>query len=101
MTSKGKVGKRYETPYGAVDLERHVYQSSRGGKTYCPLDDKARIVTSSTPSFAKMISHKYARSSAKEVAEDMEKNHGRSVSRSFLQRVADMVGSIAQATEED
>ena len=24
MTSKGKVRKHYETPYGAVDLERHV-----------------------------------------------------------------------------
>ena len=100
MTSKGQVTKRYETPYGAVDLARHVYQTSTGGKTYCPLDENARIVTSSTPRFAKMISHKYARGSAREVLEDFNLNHGRTVARSFLQNVANYVGAIAQATEE-
>ncbi len=100
MTSKGKVKKRYETPYGAVDLERHVYQTSSGGKTYCPLDEKARIITSSTPRFAKIISHKYAKESAKSVAEDLSSNHGRTVSRSFLQNVVEVIGSIAEATEE-
>lgn len=101
LTSKGKVTKRYETPYGAVDIARHVYQTSRGGKTYCPLDKKARIVTSSTPRFARIITHKYTGSSAREVSEDLEKNHGRLVARSFLQNVIDVIGSIAQATEEE
>ena len=50
--------------------------------------------------FAKMISHKYARGGAKEVSEDLSINHGRSVARSFLQNVANTVGSIAQSTEE-
>jgi hypothetical protein len=100
LTSKGKVVKRYETPYGAVNIERHVYQTSKGGKTYCPLDEKARIIISSTPRFAKIITHKYTRASAREVSEDLEKNHGRSVARSFLQNVVEVVGSIAQATEE-
>jgi hypothetical protein len=35
-----------------------VYQSSQGGKTYCLLDQDARIVVSSTPRFAKMVTHK-------------------------------------------
>lgn len=100
LTSKGQVMKRYETPYGAVDINRHVYQTSRGGKTYCPLDEKTHIVISSTPRFAKMITHKYTGSSAREVSEDLETNHGRLVARSFLQRVVDFVGSVAQATEE-
>lgn len=100
LTSKGLVRKRYETPYGAIDIPRHVYQTSSGGKTYCPLDDRARIVTSSTPRFAKLISSKYARLSAQEVMDDLSSNHGRSVARSFLQNVVDVVGSIAQATEE-
>jgi hypothetical protein len=100
LTSKGQVMKRYETPYGAVDVTRHVYQTSTGGKTYCPLDEKAHIVTSSTPRFAKIITHKYTGSSAREVSEDLEKNHGRRVARSFLQNVVDFVGSVAQATEE-
>jgi len=101
MTSKGEELKRYETPYGAVNIPRHVYQTSKGGRTYCPLDERARIITSSTPRFAKIISHKYTQLSAREVADDLQMNHGRSVSRSFLQDVVDIVGSIAQVTEED
>ena len=101
MTSKGEEPKRYETPYGAVDVPRHVYQTSKGGKTYCPLDERARIITSSTPRFAMMISHKYTQLSARELSDDLQINHGRPVSRAFLQDVVDVVGSIAQTTEED
>ena len=32
LTSKGEVKKVYETPYGSVELKRHVYQSCKGGK---------------------------------------------------------------------
>ena len=35
-TSKGRQPKTYQTPYGAVEVERHVYQSSAGGTTICP-----------------------------------------------------------------
>lgn len=100
LTSKGKVLKEYQTPYGAVNLERHVYQSSSGGATYCPLDEKARIVISATPKFAQMIAYKYASLSARELTEDLANNHGRAVTRRFVQNTADMVGSIAQASEE-
>jgi len=31
LTSKGTVPKEYQTPYGATTVERHVYQSSKGG----------------------------------------------------------------------
>src|SRR3990167_457303 len=101
MSSKGLVAKRYETPYGMVEVHRNVYQTSDGGKTYCPLDEKARIIISSTPKFAQQISSKYARLSATEVSDDLKMNHGRTVAKSFLQNVVDVVGSIAQATEED
>src|SRR5262249_26963005 len=60
LTSMGRVRKEYQTPYGVAAVDRHVYQSSQGGKTYCPLDQDARIVVSSTPRFAKMVAHKYA-----------------------------------------
>ena len=53
FTSKGQLPKEYQTPYGVATVARHVYQSPQGGKTYCPLDRDARIVTSSTPRFAK------------------------------------------------
>jgi len=49
LTSKGTVDKEYQTPYGATRVSRHVYQSPTGGKTFCPLDREARIVTSATP----------------------------------------------------
>lgn len=41
FTSKGKTLKNYETLYGVASVERHVYQSNEGGKTFCPLDDRA------------------------------------------------------------
>jgi hypothetical protein len=100
MTSKGKVTKEYETPYGTVELPRHVYQTSEGGKVFCPLDDKARIVIHSTPKFAKMITYKYASLSAKDVSCDLEENHSRHVARGFIQKIADYVGSIVESTEE-
>ncbi len=38
LTTKGKLTKQYQTPYGVATIDRHVYQSSKGGKTFCPLD---------------------------------------------------------------
>jgi hypothetical protein len=38
ITNKGKVVKEYESPYGSGKIERYVYQTSKGGGTYCPLD---------------------------------------------------------------
>jgi hypothetical protein len=101
LTSMGRVLKEYQTPYGVAPVERHLYQSSRGGKTYCPLDRNARIVGSSTPRFAKVISHKYAEFGSSRVIEDLRENHGRAVARSFVQNVADAVAAVALAKEED
>ena len=101
LTSKGKLKKEYQTPYGVAPVERHVYQSSRGGKTYCPLDRNARIVGSSTPKFAKMASFKYAEFGSPRVIEDLAENHGREVARCFVQDVADAVAAVALAKEED
>ncbi len=100
FTSKGPLPKEYQTPYGVATVSRHVYQSPQGGKTYCPLDRDARIVTSSTPRFAKMIAHKYAEVGSGRVLIDLEENHGRKVARSFIQDVADAVATVALAKEE-
>src|SRR5882724_10017944 len=101
LTSKGKLLKEYQTPYGVAPVERHVYQSSRGGKTYCPLDRNARIVGSSTPKFAKMVSFKYAEFGSPRVIKDLGENHGREVARCFVQDVADAVAAVALVKEED
>lgn len=100
LTSMGRVRKEYQTPYGVAAVDRHVYQSAQGGKTYCPLDQDARIVVSSTPRFAKLIAHKYAEFGAARVTEDLAESHGRQVARSFVQDVADAVASVALAKEE-
>lgn len=101
LTSKSMVCKEYQTPYGATKVERYVYQTSKGGETYCPLDEQAKIIVSSTPKLAQMLSHKYAIMSAKEAAIDLELNHGRKTVASFVKETADMVGSIAQAVETE
>ena len=43
-TSRCINGKTYQTPFGAVHIERHVYQTSKGGKVYVPLDSGGRII---------------------------------------------------------
>jgi hypothetical protein len=101
LTSKGKLPKDYQTPYGVATVPRHVYQGSRGGPTFCPLDRDARIVVSSTPRFARMIAHKYAEFGSARVLADLRENHGRAVARSFVQNVADAVASVALAHEVD
>ena len=99
-TSRGRLPKVYQTPYGEVEVARHVYQRSKGGKTYCPMERDARIVVTSTPRFAMQVSHKFAAGSSIQVQRDLAENHGRAVARSYLQGVAEAVGGIAQAKEE-
>jgi len=101
FTSKGQQPKDYQTPYGMATVERHVYQSSQGGTTYCPLDRDARIIVSSTPKFAKMVASKYAEFGSARVQCDLRDNHGRQVSRCLVQDIADAVAAVALAKEED
>jgi hypothetical protein len=49
--SKGEQPKEYQTLYGEVIVNRHVYQRSVGGKTYCPLEKGERVT--STPIIGK------------------------------------------------
>ena len=100
MTARDKNNKTYQTPYGSIDIQRFVYQSSKGGKVYCPLEINSRIIRSSTPKFAQQISHKYSNMNAPAVCRDLEENHHRKIAHSYLQDVSDWVGSIAQAKEK-
>jgi hypothetical protein len=100
-TSKGSLAKTYQTPYGAIEVSRHVYQSSAGGVTYCPLEVDSRIIVTSTPRFAQQIAHKYAEMSGGKVISDLRENHGRDLPLAFVQTLAETVGSIALAKQED
>lgn len=96
LTSCGQRPKNYQTPYGIARVARHVYQSSKGGRTYCPLDYSARIMRTATPLFAKQTSFKYATNDATVVARDFGQ-HGRKVSRSYVAEVAgDVAGVVAE-----
>ena len=92
--------KTYQTPYGDVSVDRNVYQTSKGGKVFVPMEDGARIVRCATPRFAKMVSSKYARLNASDLCDDLQHNHGRMISRGTVQLITDRVGGIAQAKEE-
>jgi hypothetical protein len=94
-TSKGRVSKVYETPWGEVILERHLYQSSDGGRTFCPLEQAARITAgTATPHLARSLSHKYANANARAVIRDLLENHGRKLAPSY---VADVAAAVAEA----
>lgn len=99
-TSKGQIERTYQTPYGDVRLARHVYQSSQGGCGYCPLEERARIIRTATPKFAKMLTAKYADGSGLRVRDDLRENHSREVSKRHIQQICETVGSIASAKEE-
>jgi hypothetical protein len=98
--TKGEQAKAYQTVYGEVVVERHVYQSAGGGKTYCPMERNARIIVTSTPKFAKQITSKMSYGAASEVQQDLSGNHGRRVALSYIQRLTEAVGSVVQAQEE-
>jgi len=100
MRTKGEQPKAYQTPYGEVVVERHVYQRSGGGKTYCPLEQAARIMVTSTPLFAKQVSSKFAEGSARSVQRDLGENHGRPVAVSYIQRLSEAVATLIDMKAE-
>jgi hypothetical protein len=100
LTSKGQSPQVYETPYGPVQVERHVYQTAQGGKTYCPLENAARLILNATPRWAKIVSYKYASMGADSVVDDLRECNGRTVSNRYCKMLGDAVGTFAMAKEE-
>src|SRR4051812_30950746 len=100
FTSKGQEPKTYQTPYGPATVARHVYQTGEGGSTFCPLERDARIILTSTPRFAMLVSHKYGEGPADRVVRDLSANHCRPVAASFVQDTAAAVAAVVQIKEE-
>jgi len=100
-TSKGLVSKPYQTLYGEAVIERHVYQTSQGGRMFCPLEKNARIILTATPKFAKTVASKYAEMGASRVMEDLAGNHGRKIARCYMQDLCDAIGAVVFAKEQD
>ena len=86
----------YQTLYGEVVLSRHLYQSSAGGATLCPLEVNCQLrFGSATPLLAEVVSFKLASAPAGEVAQDLAKSHGVVLSASYLHHLAQEVGQLA------
>lgn len=100
LTSKGQSPQVYETPFGPVSVERHVYQTAQGGKTYCPLENAARLILNATPRWAKIVSYKYASFGADSVVDDLRECNGRTLSNRYCKMLGDAVGTFAAAKEE-
>ena len=92
--------KTYQTPYGEVDVPRHLYQASTGGTTFCPLEQEARIILTSTPRFASQVSHKMSEMAAPPAQKDFEINHNRKIVHAMMQRLSEAVASVVQIKEE-
>jgi hypothetical protein len=100
FTSKGRQEKGYQTPFGLARVDRHVYQSHSGGKTYCPLEADARIIITSTPKFSQLISSKYSQMSVRSVVNDLGNNHDRKTQKQAVQDISEAVGSMIIAKED-
>ena len=98
-TVRDRSPQTYETPYGPVQVERHTYQSSRGGRGYVPLEVDGRMALNSTPRYAQIVSGKYARFGADAICEDILECNGRKLSRNYAKKLSDFVGSIANCYE--
>jgi hypothetical protein len=86
----------YHTLYGEVVLSRHLYQTSGGGATLCPLERNCQLsFGAATPLLAEVVSFKLASAPASEVAQDLAKSHGVALSATYLHHLAQQVGQMA------
>ena len=86
----------YHTLYGEVVISRHLYQTSAGGATLCPLEIHCQLsFGGATPLLAEVVSFKLASAPAGEVAQDLAKSHGVSLSVTSLHHLAQQVRQIA------
>jgi hypothetical protein len=87
----------YQTPYGEVVVERHLYQSSAGGATICPLEQQCQLrFSSATPRLAALVSFKLASQTAREVEADLALCQGLTLSDTYLRELGEQVGQLAR-----
>ena len=99
-TSKGRQTETYQTSFGAQEINRHVYQHSGGGRTWIPLEDRARIIGLATPHFAQLVSGTLADHNGREAQRVFAEHHQREVSLNFIQGLTAETGKLALAKEK-
>ncbi|MBS1786785.1 MAG: ISKra4 family transposase [Acidobacteria bacterium] len=86
----------YLTLYGEVVVTRHLYQTSAGGETYCPLEARCQLsFGQATPLLAELLAFKVSALTPGEVAQDVRKSHDLALSVSFIQQTAQRIGQLA------
>lgn len=100
MTSKGRSPECYKTLFGPVALERHTYQSGDGGRTFCPLEQSARICENATIGLCAMLAAKHVSLSGRGLQRELELSHQLDVSLSYLQDVTQEFGKRALGKED-
>ena len=98
-TSKGKSPQTYQCYGGPVTVERHLYQSSAGGATWCPMEDRARLIAGTTPHFASIVTGKYSAQSGRATQTDLKRSMQRDLSVDFIQTLSGEVGKTVAARE--
>ncbi len=92
---KGASVGHYQTLYGEIAVSRHLYQTSAGGATRCPMEEACGLsFGAATPLLAETLSFKVSALTPGEVAQDLTK-HGLQLSPSFIRDVAQQVGQVA------
>jgi hypothetical protein len=85
----------YQTLYGEVTLARHLYQTSAGGSTRCPMEENCQLSFGApTPLLAETLSFKVSAMTPGEASQDLAR-HGLRLSPSFIRDTAQKVGRIA------
>jgi hypothetical protein len=97
---KQKATQYYECPYGSIHVERHLYQSNQGGRTYCPMEDGARIFSTATPRYAQIISGLYADLDGGKTKRTLFALLRRETTKSYIQDISAAVATVAQIKEE-
>ena len=100
MTSKGRSPECYKTLFGQVGLERHTYQSSDGGKTFCPLEHHARICENASIGLCQILAAKHVSLSGRCLQRELELSHQLDFSLSYLQDVTPELGKRARSKED-
>lgn len=86
----------YQTMFGETVVSRHLYQTSAGGETICPMEINCQMIFgSATPMLAEVASFKLASMTGGEAEQDLAKSHGLKLSDTYLREIAQQVGQIA------
>jgi hypothetical protein len=97
----GKFNQIYETPYGKVHVNRHAYQTAKGGPRLIPPEINAGTLLNSTPLFAQILTANYSTMCAATLKKTLEITTKRSISLDYVRQLSDKAASIALNKEDN